>query len=104
MQISSRRKPIAYFLCYHQAGAGAFTRLLRMYLAELPGVWGQPAKLRTGTQSCTHGNVFIKADEVQDLEGVFGFIQYYTRTFIACVFQGASQESLLHGRAYLCSD
>ena len=55
-RFKSSHKPFEHFLCHRKAGAGSFTRLLKMCLVETPG---------------RRGKVFIDCDDLQDLSASF---------------------------------
>jgi len=58
-------KPYEFFLCHHKAGAGAFTRLLKMHFKE-------SKKLTT--------DVFVDSDNLQNLDNLFDYVGNDTNT------------------------
>jgi len=59
--------PYTYFLCHHKAGAGAYTRLLKMYLLETPRL---------------PGDVFIDSDNLHNLDHLLDYVRSDTETLL----------------------
>jgi len=57
------RKQFQYFICHHKNGAGAYTRLLKMYLVESPLV---------------AGGVFLDSDNLDNLDNLFNYVAHDT--------------------------
>eukprot|EP00971_Amphidinium_carterae_P216413 4295575-Amphidinium_carterae.1 len=64
-----RHKPFQFFLCHHKAGAGAYTRLLKMQLLEHPKVTS---------------NVFVDSDNLDNLDRLFDYVGNDTGT-LCCI-------------------
>eukprot|EP00413_Alexandrium_margalefii_P006868 CAMPEP_0204539372 /NCGR_PEP_ID=MMETSP0661-20131031/16677_1 /ASSEMBLY_ACC=CAM_ASM_000606 /TAXON_ID=109239 /ORGANISM="Alexandrium margalefi, Strain AMGDE01CS-322" /LENGTH=606 /DNA_ID=CAMNT_0051545979 /DNA_START=50 /DNA_END=1867 /DNA_ORIENTATION=- len=66
-KLATRRKDFQFFLCHHKAGAGAFTRLLKMSLLESSQVRGQ---------------VFVDSDNLRNLNDLFEQVSFQTENLV----------------------
>jgi len=61
------KKQYQYFLCHHKAGAGAFTRMMKMHLSD--------------SKSCSR-EVFVDSDNLFNLDSLYGYVANDTETLV----------------------
>merc|ERR1719160_2202520 len=64
------QKQFQFFLCHHKAGAGAFARLMKVYLLKIKKVARK---------------VFMDSDDLQDLDLLFGYVCSHTENFVIII-------------------
>jgi len=67
---SKDKKQFQFFLCHHKAGAGAFARLVKVYLLKNKKVTRK---------------VFMDSDDLQDLDLLFGYVCSHTENFVLII-------------------
>merc|ERR1712159_475797 len=63
-------KQFQFFLCHHKAGAGAFSRTLKLFLSKQKNVTRK---------------IFMDSDDLQDLDQLFGYVCTHTENFVIIV-------------------
>merc|ERR1719321_712223 len=69
-RFGKQAKQFQFFLCHHKAGAGSFSRLLKLYLLK---------------QKKVTRKVFMDSDDLQDLDLLFGYVCTHAENFVIVI-------------------